>query len=85
MAVSKIFGDLKICVTFTLKELRCELSTSFDIISDSEKGSILFLQIAVYWEEWEYKKTPGTWIFHKQEEKRLFNNLIIKLADRESS
>ena len=38
---------LKISVRFTLKELRCEFSVSFDIISDPEEGGILFLQIAV--------------------------------------
>ena len=38
---------LKICVRFTLKELRYELSSSFDIVSDSEARGILFLQIAV--------------------------------------
>ena len=51
-----IFGDIKsiwrfkTSVRFTLKELRCELSSSFDIISDPEKGGILFLQIAVIFE-----------------------------------
>ena len=35
---------LKISVRFTLRELRCEFSSSFDIISGSEEGSILFLQ-----------------------------------------
>ena len=35
---------LKISVRFTLKELRCEFSSSFDIISGSEEGGILFLQ-----------------------------------------
>ena len=38
---------LKISVRFTLKELRCEFSSSFDIISGSEEGGILFLEIAV--------------------------------------
>ena len=38
---------LKISVSFTLKELRCEFSSSFDIISGSEEGGVLFLQIAV--------------------------------------
>ena len=38
---------LKISVRFTLKELRCEFSSSFDIISGSEEGGILFLQIVV--------------------------------------
>ena len=38
---------LKISARFTLKELRCEFSSSFDIISGSEEGGILFLQIAI--------------------------------------
>ena len=38
---------LKISVRFTLKELRWEFSSSFGIISGSEEGGILFLQIAV--------------------------------------
>ena len=38
---------LKISVRFTLKELRCEFSSSFDIISGSEEGGISFLEIAV--------------------------------------
>ena len=50
LAILIIFSDLKISVRFTLKELRCELSSSFDIISDSEKEGILFLQIAVIFE-----------------------------------
>ena len=38
---------LKISVRFTLKELRCKFSSSFDIVSGSEEGGVLFLQIAV--------------------------------------
>ena len=34
---------LKTSLRFTLKELRCEFSNSFDTISGSEEGSILFL------------------------------------------
>ena len=37
----------KISVRFTLKELRYEFSSSFDIISGSEEGGILFLQIVI--------------------------------------
>ena len=37
---------LKIYVRFTLKELSCEFLSSFNIISGSEGGGILFLQIA---------------------------------------
>ena len=40
----------KIFVSLTLKELRCELSSSFDIISGSEERGILFLLIAVIFE-----------------------------------
>ena len=47
---------LKISVRFTLKELRCEFSSSFDIISGSEEEGILFLQIAVMF-EMKKKKT----------------------------
>ena len=43
----KIFGDLKIHVRFTLKELKCELSSSFDIISNSKRE---VLQIEVIFE-----------------------------------
>ena len=50
LAILKIFVDLKISVRSTLKELRCELSSSFNIISDSGKKGILFLQIAVMFE-----------------------------------
>ena len=38
---------LKISVIFTLKELRCEFSSSLDIILGPEEGGILFLQIGV--------------------------------------
>ena len=79
---------LKISVRFTLKELRCELSSSFDIISGSEKGGILFLQIAVIFEikkkNESRRKHRVPELFHKQEEKRPFNSLTIKLADRKS-
>ena len=54
---------LKISARFTLKELRCELSSSFDIISNSLERGVLFLQIAVIE------------LFYKQEVKRPFNNL----------
>ena len=47
---------LKISVRFTLKELKCEFSNSFDIISDSEEGGILFLQIAAMFEMKKKKK-----------------------------
>ena len=73
----EIFGDnLKLSFTFTLKELRCELSSSFYIISDSEERGILYLQKAVIFEIKENKRkhrVPD--FFHKQEEERPFNNL----------
>ena len=79
---------LEVSVRFTLKELRCEIWSSFDIILDSEKGGILFLQIAVIFEtkkKNESKRKHRVPEFsRKQEEKRPFKNLTIKLADRES-
>ena len=70
---------LEISVTFTVKELRSELSSSFNNISDSEEGVILFWQIAVMFEMKNKNDSK-----RKQEEKRPFNILTIKLADRES-
>ena len=72
---------LKISVRFTLKELRCEFSSSFDIISGSEEGGISFLQIVLM--SWMKKKKKNEskrkhWVpefFHKQEDKRPFKNL----------
>ena len=71
---------LKISARFTLKELRCEFSSSFDIISGSEEGGILFLQIAIVFGMKKKKneckrKHSVPEFFHKQEEKRPFNNL----------
>ena len=48
---------LKISVRFTLKELRYEFSSSFDITSGSKEGGILFLQIAVMFGMKKNKKT----------------------------
>ena len=78
---------LKIFVRFTLRELRCELSSSFDIISDPEDGGILFLQIAVVFEmkkknESETKHQVAEFS-HKQEEKGPFNNLTRKKTSRQ--
>ena len=79
---------LKVSVGFTLKELRCDFSSSVYILSDSEEGGILFWQIAVMFEmkkkNESKRKHRVPEFFHKQEEKRSFNNLIIKIADRES-
>ena len=81
-------ATLQISVRFTVKKLRCELSRSFNIISDCEEGVILFLQMVVMFEmknkNESKKKHRVPEFFHKQEEKRPFNNLIVKLSDRES-
>ena len=57
-------------------------------MSDSEKKDILFLQLAVLlkMQEERKRKKRVRELFHKQEEKGAFNNLIqeMKLADRES-
>ena len=62
--------------------------SSFNIISDSEEGGILFLQIAVMFEmknkNESKRKHRVPEFFHKREEKRPFNNLTIKIADWES-
>ena len=71
---------LKISVRFTLKELRCEFSSSLDIILGPEEGGILFLQIAVMFgmkkKNESNKKHWLTEFFHKQEEKRPFIILV---------
>ena len=80
---------LKISVRFTLKELRCEFSSSFDIISDSVEGGDLFLQIAVMLGMKKRKKNESKrkhrlpQLFHKQDEKRPFNNLTRNKTSRE--
>ena len=57
-------------VRFTLKELKCELSSSFYIISDSEEGDILFLQITVMFEMKKKNESKRKHLvlefFHKQ-------------------
>ena len=57
-------------------------------MSDSEKEHILFLQVVVLF-KMKKKRTRKIWVqelFCKHEEKRAFNNLIlkIKLPSRES-
>ena len=56
-----MFGD-------NLKHLKCELSRSFNIMTDSEEGDILFLQLVVIFKskkknERQEKKIIGTRIF----------------------
>ena len=55
---------------FTLKELRCEFSSSFDIISGSEEGGILFLQIAVVIGMKNKKQSSRTEIFSQTRRKK---------------
>ena len=79
---------LKISVRFTLKELRCEFSSSFDIISGSEEGGILFLEIAVMFgikkkKNESKRKHQVPEFFHKQEEKRPFSNLARNKSSQE--
>ena len=67
---------LKITVRFTLKELRWEFSSSFSIISGSEEGGILFLQIAVIFgmkkkeERMTVKENIGYWDFFTNNKKK---------------
>ena len=63
--------------------------SSFDTISYFDEGAILFLQKAVVFEmkrknDSKRKRRSATGIFHKQEEKRPFNNLAIKLTNGDS-
>ena len=82
---------LKISVRLTLKELRCGFSSSFDIISGSERGGILFLQIAVMFgmktkqkkKKVRVKENIGTGIFSQTRRKRPFNNLKRNKTSRE--
>ena len=74
-------------VRFTLKELRCDFSSFFDIISGSEEGNVLFLPIVVMFGMKKKKKKNESKrkhlvpeLFHKQEEKRPFNNLTSRIT-----
>ena len=66
----------RISVRFTLKELRCEFSSSFDIISDSEERGILFLQIVIAFgmkkkkKKNESKKSFARWNFSQTRRKK---------------
>ena len=60
-------------VRFTLKELRCEFSSSFDIMS------------AYVWNEKKNeskRKQRAPEFFHKQEDKSQFSNLTINKTSR---
>ena len=71
---------LKIYVRFTLKEqeLRCAFSSSFDIISGSEEGGILFrkqrLCLVGKKKNESQRKHQVPEFFHKQAEKRPLNS-----------
>ena len=73
-------------VRFTLKELRCDFPSFFDIISGSEEGNILFLRIVVMFGMKKKKKNDSKRkhrvpeLLHKQEEKRAFNNLTSRIT-----
>ena len=66
----------KISVRFTLQELRCEFSSSFDIISGFEEEGILFLQIVIVFgmkkkkTKMRVKKTLHTGIFSQTRRKK---------------
>ena len=69
---------LKASVRFTLKELRCELSSSFDTALGSEEGGILFLQITGMFEmkkKNESKRKHRIAEFFDKQEKKDFSNL----------
>ena len=69
---------LKTSVRFTLKELRCELSSSFDTVLGSEEGGILFLQITGMFEmkkKNESKRKHRIAEFFDKQEKKDFSNL----------
>ena len=63
-------------VRFTLKELRCDFSSFFDIISGSEEGNILFLPIVVMFgmkkkkKRMRVKENIGYWNFFTNKKKK---------------
>ena len=72
---------LKISVRMALKiyDVKLWCTSFFDIISDSEEGGILFLQIVVMFEMKKKNESKiKHWVikfFRKREEKEPFNNL----------
>ena len=74
---------LKLSVRFTLKELRCEFSSFFDIISGSEERDILFLQIAVMFGINKVKEDIRYWNFFTDKKKKdhQFNKPINNLTN----
>ena len=65
-------------IRFTLKKIRSELLSSFEIMPDSEEGYILFLQPAVMLKtKIKNERKRKYWVpefFRKREEKGAFNN-----------
>ena len=78
----------KISVRFTLKELRCEFSSCFDIISGSKGAGIFFANSGYVWviiikqKNQSKRKHRIPEFFHRQEEKA-FNNLTRNKTSRE--
>ena len=67
-------------IRFTLKNLRCELLSFFDIMPGFGKGGSYFNFATSSYvqnekEEWKEKKILGTRIFRKRLDKGAFNNL----------
>ena len=82
----------KISARFTVKELRCEFLSSFDIVSGSEEGGILFLQIVIVFgmkkkkKKNESKKNFAHWNFFTNKKKKDHSTIWqeLKLAKKES-
>ena len=76
-------------IRFTLKNLRCRLLNSFDIISDVEEGDILFLQLAVLSKiKKKNEREIEYWVpefFSKREEKGALNNLTRNETSRKGT
>ena len=79
----------KISVRFTLQELRCEFSSSFDIISGFEEEGILFLQIVIAFgmkkkkKKMRVKKNFAHWDFFPNKKKKDHSTIWqeLKLAE----
>ena len=83
----------KISARFTVKELRCEFLSSFDIVSGSEEGGILFLQIVIVFgmkkkrkKRMRVKKNFAYWNFFTNNKKKDHSTIWqeLKLAESES-
>ena len=83
----------KISARFTVKELRCEFLSSFDTVSGSEEGGILFLQIVIVFgmkkkrkKRMRVKKNFAYWNFFTNKKKKDHSTIWqeLKLAKKES-